>query len=49
MVACWSLVYTKILKDQLFYTCVEALIITAIGIILSLIDIYKSEDFFEDS
>lgn len=49
MIGCWSLVYNKLLKDQMFYTCIEALIITAVAIILSLIDVYKSEDFFEES
>ena len=44
--ACFSLVYFKLLKDQLFYTCIESMIVTSIAIILSLIDIYKSEDFF---
>ena len=49
MVGCWYLIYNKILKDQIFYTCIEALIVTAVAIILSLIDIYKADDFFEES
>lgn len=47
LVGCWSLVYSKRLKDQTFYTSIEALIITVISIVFSLIDIYKSDDYFE--
>lgn len=49
LVGCWSLVYSKRLKDQTFYTSIEALIITVISIVFSLIDIYKSDDYFEES
>lgn len=49
IVASFSLAYNKLLKDQLFYTSVEALVITCISAILTLIDIYKAEEFFEDS
>ena len=49
MVGCWYLIYNKVLKDQIFYTCIESLIVTAVAIILSLIDIYKADDFFEES
>lgn len=46
IVACWSLVYNKTLKDQTFYTSIEGLVVTVIAIIFTLIDIYKAEDYF---
>lgn len=49
IVGCWSLVYSKRLKDQTFYTSVEGLILTIISIVFGLMDIYKSDDYFEQS
>lgn len=47
--ACWFLVYNKTLKDQIFYSSIEAVIVTVIAALFALIDIYKSEDFFDES
>jgi hypothetical protein len=49
IIASFTLIYNKRMKDQTFYTCVECLTITIITIIVSLVDIYKTEDYFEDS
>lgn len=43
------LAYHKQLKDQVFYSCVETIVLTAVVALLSLADIYKSDDFFNDS
>lgn len=45
----WFLVYNKNLKDQIFYSSVEGLIVTVLAAIISLIDIYKPDDYFEES
>lgn len=50
MLVCgFSLVYKKILKDQLFYTSIECLVITVGCAVILFIDIFKSEDYFEES
>jgi len=49
IVAAFSLVYLKLLKDQMFYSCVECLIVTVIAALVSLIDIHKADDYFEES
>jgi hypothetical protein len=49
LISCFYLIYGKILKDQLFYSSVECLVITIISILISLIDIYKAEDYFEET
>ena len=49
MVGTFSLIYKKVLKDQLFYTSVECLIITITCAVLLLIDIFKSEEYFQES
>ena len=41
--------FNKLYKDQTFYTSIEVFIVTIISIVFSLIDIYKSEDYFEDT
>lgn len=43
------LAYNKLLKDQVFYTSVETLIVTVFSIVFELVDIYKHEDYFEDT
>ena len=43
------LTYNKLLKDQVFYTAVEVIIVTIASIIIALCDIYKSDDYFEDT
>ncbi len=48
MVCSFSLVYKKLLRDQLFYTSIECLILTIACAVLLLIDIFKSEDYFEE-
>ena len=49
LVAAFDLAYNKLLKDQVFYTAVETLIVTVISIVVSLIDIYKPDNYFEDT
>lgn len=49
MAAAFYLVYNKLLKDQVFYTAVEVLLVTTISIIIALFDIYKPDDYFEDT
>lgn len=49
IVGFFYLVYNKSLKDQIFYTAVEGLIVTILIALVSLIDIYKPEDYFEES
>jgi hypothetical protein len=49
IVASFYLAYYKLLKDQVFYTACEALIVTLTSIFVSLIDIYKPKDYFEDT
>lgn len=49
MVCSFSLVYKKMIKDQLFYSSVECLIITVFSAIILLVDIFKSETYFEES
>jgi len=46
IIGSFSLAYTKIQKDQMFYTSIECLIVTLTCAITSLIDIYKPEDYF---
>ena len=46
LVACWSLIYNKSLKDQIFYSSLEGLIITLCSIAITLVDIYKPANFF---
>ena len=46
LAAAFYLVYNKILKDQVFYTSIEVLIVTVVSIIIALIDIYKADDYF---
>lgn len=43
------LTYNKLLKDQVFYSAVEVLIVTVASIIFELVDIYKPDDYFEDT
>ena len=49
VVSFWYLIYNKSLKDQIFYTSVEGLLVSIIAALFALIDIYKSEDYFEES
>lgn len=49
MVCSFSLVYKKLIRDQLFYTSIECLILTITCTVILLIDIFKSEEFFEES
>lgn len=49
LICCFSLVYKKLQKDQLFYTSIECLIITIGSVAILLIDIFKSEDYFEEN
>jgi hypothetical protein len=42
-------IYLKSIKDQVFYTAVECLIVTFILIIFSLLDIHKTDDFFNEA
>lgn len=49
LVGCWFLVYNKTLKDQTFYTSIEGLVVTIVAIVFSLLDIYKSDDYFDES
>lgn len=49
LVASFYLVYNKMLKDQLFYSCCECLAVTVISIVISMIDIHKGEDYFEET
>ena len=49
MVCSFSLVYKKMIKDQLFNRSVECLIITVFSAIILLVDIFKSETYFEES
>jgi hypothetical protein len=49
IIASFYLAYNKLLKDQVFYSACEALIITLVSLLLSLIDIYKPQDYFEDT
>lgn len=41
--------YNKNNKDQVFYTALECLLVTAITAVMSLVDIYKADDFFTES
>lgn len=43
------LAYNKLLKDQVFYSSVETLIVTVASIVFELADIYKPDDYFEDT
>lgn len=45
----FDLAYNKLLKDQVFYSSVEALLVTIFSIVVSLIDIYKPDNYFEDT
>lgn len=38
----------KLLRDQLFYTSIECLIITITCAVVMLIDIYKADDYFDE-
>ena len=49
MICSFSLAYKKLIKDQLFYTSIECLVVTIACAVLLLIDIFKSEDYFEES
>jgi hypothetical protein len=44
-----QVVYTKTQKDQLFYGATETLVLTACMALLTLLDIYKTEDYFSES
>jgi hypothetical protein len=46
---CWTLVYNKSLKDQTFYSSIEAIVVTILAMLFSLLDIYKSENFFDET
>lgn len=48
MICSFSLAYKKLIKDQLFYTSIECLIMTVTCALILLIDIFKSEDYFEE-
>lgn len=41
--------HNKQLKDQVFYSCVETIVLTGLIALLTLADIYKAEDFFNDT
>lgn len=49
VVALWFLIYNKSLKDQIFYSSIEGLIVTLVAVFVTLIDIYKPDDYFEHS
>lgn len=49
IVAAFYLAYNKLLKDQLFYSAVETLIVTVVSLLLALVDIYKPDNYFEDT
>ena len=49
MGGCFYLTYNKLYKDQLFYTSVEVVVVCIITVLLSLLDIYKSKDYFDDT
>lgn len=49
LIAAFYLSYNKLLKDQIFYTSVECLLVVIFSIIISLIDIHKPTDYFEDT
>ena len=49
IVAAFYLAYNKLLKDQLFYSAVETLIVTVVSVLLALVDIYKPDNYFEDT
>lgn len=49
LVAAFYLAYNKLLKDQIFYTAVETLIVTVTSLLFALIDIYKPTDYFDDT
>lgn len=49
LIAAFYLAYNKILKDQIFYTAVEALAVTVLSSLFALIDIYKPDNYFEDT
>lgn len=44
-----QVVYYKNLKDQLFYSSIELILTTGLVGLLTLLDIYKPEDFFNDT
>ena len=46
---CFYLTYNKLYKDQLFYTSVEVVVVVMITVLVSLLDIYKSADYFDDT
>lgn len=48
IVSFWNLIYHKLIKDQVFYTCIEALIITFLAMLFGLLDIYKPKDYFDN-
>lgn len=41
IIASFYLAYNKLLKDQIFYTSVECLLIVIASTVFSLVDIYK--------
>lgn len=47
--ASWLLIQNKVMKDQVFYTSVECLIISLICIVFSAVDIYKADTYFEET
>jgi hypothetical protein len=49
VVAATLTAYHKQLKDQVFYSCVETIVLSGLIALLTLADIYKAEDFFNDT
>jgi len=49
IIASFYLAYSKMLKDQVFYTSCECLVVTLTATVIALIDIYKPLDYFEDT